>query len=402
MTSEQQHGGDVLVAPPPLFPLRLEPTVRAVQYLARSSDSMLGLVTAARGRYGPVQSIYANLPVSDMVAWHRQRQDFPVSSATELYYRAGLLYGVDLIEAVAKETDVSTGFTIAGSEQLDHAVADLMQSYDVVPAEPTSWKLQKARELRYTGGSVLSVINGGLSYIIADKLRQLPLPAQAEASEEKPETQQDNIDPMSLAQSAHVGLVDGVIVGGAYRAQTLGTTLETFDEPRGIYVDNYNPDRHREYPYEYPFRSVGADIVAFEAITDLLSLADIMQNMDAVTQQRKLGIEKSVRGRLVQEDVNSFLVVAEEACIRVRSSPAALLGALAAGIAYDAFQRKTGHEFAHMQQLIPDGAVMGFAWYSLLATLKKSVAKTVARADRLQFERVGMWNTIRGTAAKVL
>lgn len=371
-----------------LFPLTLEPTVNAVQRLADSSTGMLSLIVTARGKLGPADSLFANIPVDKLVAWHQGRKDAALSATSELYYRSGLLYGLDMAESIAKEIDMDAGFKLDSTSDIGATVERLLESYDEVPQSAEPWRYQKARELRHTGGSVLTIINAGLTEAISDTLSKSPMGSPGQVTEPEDDTQHEKAE--SYSRATHLGLVDGVILGNAFRSQKLGIPTTLFEEPSGIYIEDYDPQKHRGYPYDYPFRNAGAERIILYNITDLLRIADGMKAMDRLSTMRMLGIEKEVRGRLVQDDVNSFMVVAEEAKMRVRSTPAAFLGAFVTGLSYDYMQRLTGQEFASADFFIPDATIMAMSMYSLLACGKKSIAKSAARIEGIPLERVGL------------
>lgn len=354
---------------------------------------MLDLITTARGQYGPANSLYANLPINSLIDWHAAREDAALSKTPALYYRAGLLYGVDLTEKLSEQVDMGGKFIVEDVTVMDAITEQLYASYEDIDEHTETWRYQKARELKYTGGSTLTILNAGLNFLLGESLRTAPT---TELKDDAESADRHFSDEVSLAAASHVGLVDGVILGSAFRARRLGIPVEQFNTPSESYIEDYDSERHTAYPYAYPFRSAGVERVHLRSVNDLLTLAEGMKDMDDISKTAIIGIKHEVRGRLAQDGPNSFVVVAEEAKVTAKPSLALLAGALATGLMYDALQHFTGQETAQVSFFLPDATLVSMIGCGLLEAGKATLARDMARIHSVEFEYRGLIHSIKG------
>ena len=234
---------EILHESPTLFPLRPEAVVDGLKNLEKSSNNMLGMIVAARGESGPADSFYHNLPLNNLTRWHVEGGDFEEDA--ELLYKAGLLYGVDLMAAQAQNADLCA-FKVDNIEAFNSSVGYLYESYRGLndrDRTALNWRRQKAREEAYTGSDILTLANAALSETVSERLKEVGV---------------RNPGSCSLAQ--HVGIVDGAILVDAYRCYAAGRDPERFDTPEIVYAPDFNGAQDEfstetsiqgSYSYEY-------------------------------------------------------------------------------------------------------------------------------------------------------
>jgi hypothetical protein len=193
-----------------LFPLDPQLLDERMRLFEHSSEAFLRLVTEARGKWGAASSLYANMPFVDLLEWHGEKQDFALTS--ELYYRAGLLYGMDVTKMTRLGRDpMAHKLEADHPEAFAHALEYMEETYRGLDDEYGFDRRQQERELRYTGSNVLADAT----------LRQyLRLARQLDTV-----LTEDTLEDIA---ALHVGMVDGAIFVNAYNAFTHGVTPRTF------------------------------------------------------------------------------------------------------------------------------------------------------------------------------
>lgn len=197
-----------------LFPLDPDLVEQRMKVFQSSSEKFLRLVTEARGKYGYATSLYANMPVMDLVDWHETAGDFPEASG--LYYRAGLLYGMDVAKATRLGRDPMAHVLEASHpEAFARALAYMEDTYRGLDDEQEYGAYrQLARELRYTGSYVLASA-AAIQY--------------GRLSQEMPASGREDGSTVDHMVALHVGMVDGAIFVDAYSAFVNGHEPQVFD-----------------------------------------------------------------------------------------------------------------------------------------------------------------------------
>jgi hypothetical protein len=190
-----------------IFPLDADLIQRRMAAFDASSEEFLEFATKARGEWGQATSLYTNIYgyIDTIATSHETAGDFEINA--ELYYRAGLLYGMDIAKMTRLMRYPYANKLIADNfEAFSRAV-----EYLATTMEPTDGDdKQYAREQHYTG-----------SHILADTAKeQYELFAKRIGS----------IDAANDISALHAGMVDGAIFVAAYDAYSHGHEPQTFPE----------------------------------------------------------------------------------------------------------------------------------------------------------------------------
>lgn len=198
-----------------LFPLDPDLIELRMRVFEGSSEDFLRLVTETRGKYGFATSLYANMPFADLLRWHEEKQDFQEHSG--LYYRAGLLYGMDIAKATRLGRDPMAYKLDAGHpEAFAKALAYMEDTYrGLDDTHEFGAYRQLAREQRYTGSQVLAAAAAAQYGRLSEEIGALGL------------SDEEIVDH---AVALQVGMVDGAIFVDAYSAFVSGHEPQMFED----------------------------------------------------------------------------------------------------------------------------------------------------------------------------
>jgi len=214
-TLEHPHNPEHERSKETIFPLDTDLIAQRMKIFEASSENFLTFVIESRGKWGPATSLYANMPTANLVEWHKQEQDF--NQATEIYYRAGLLNGMDIAKAARLQHDPMAVALQANNPQVfTHATEYMKETYRGLDDEAErGWVRQKDRELRYTGSNIL----------LEAAITQYDRLSKHIDNEKYDHTDSDNDSALAL----YVGMVDGAIFVNAYSAFEHGNDPQIYD-----------------------------------------------------------------------------------------------------------------------------------------------------------------------------
>lgn len=352
--------------PESIFPLDIEMLTKRLELFEASSQQMLQLVTEARGRWGKATDLYHNFPVDEVMRWHETSDDF--TQGGELYYRAGLLYGIDLAQVARSQHFVSDELKADDPDAFEQSIQYLQETYRGLDDnhEIPNWVRQKHRELRYTGSDMLTLANATVRDNI---LRRL--------------SENDGVREDSSA--LHIGMVDGAIFVNALHAFHNQTKPEVFEQPHE-YAPTVNPDKH--VGLVEIWGGIGYELES----GDLLNMVNFSEDWSEAQQQfsdgkkpiSELGGEQLYgRDKLIQVGQNTFVMAYEIEKIGYRRTSKLVMGATAvfgAMMDYGAYEAFDMHG-----PYVPAAAVAGVGLLAYFNRVRRSRARKHAAAIDVPF-----------------
>jgi len=348
-----------------IFPLDIDLLAARLRVFEASSDDMLDLVTEARGRWGDATDLYLNLPIDSFVDWHEKAEDF--TQGGELYYKAGLLHGIDLAQSARSQHYVTGELEADDPEAFSQAVSYLKETYrDLDDAAMPNWVRQKNRELTYTGSDLMTLANATVRDNLLHRL--------------------DGENSAQDSSALHVGMVDGAIFVDALHAYSRQKT-PVLPERSYEYAPTLNPERHLD------LKSVWGGVVKHELESgELLSAAQFFEDWRKSQAQFEDG-EKPIsdlggeqyhgRDRFIQVGQNTFVMAFEIEKIGYRRTSKQVMGAVAVvGAAMD----YASYEVFDMKgPYLPLAAIAGVGLLAYFNRVRRSRAQRHAAVAGVPF-----------------
>lgn len=341
----------------PILPLSPNHVVGSLENLANSSGNMINLIIAARdsnpGQHFP--DFYSALPVKELEAWHVNRGDFLEEGGKA--YRAGLIYGTDMTLSAARDTDLKPDAEPdLWLPEVAQATDYLFSSYNGNPhTDSAQWKLERFREISFTGSDILSLASAGLYNVLRERLTR------------------DGIDLQSNQTAQHTGILDGVIAVDAFRKIINGVEpkpeLVEKEEPSSI-----NPDRMPAF----------GELKDIKQVIELIKVSRPEYFESSVAERAKL----LSRSRTKQVGPNAFMRYLEDEAVVAPKYWSKLMGVFAvSGATIDT----TNYLLKHMEKTVntldyaPVSTAVSLLIYSGLYGIRRKMAKKEADFRGVKF-----------------